>query len=157
MVLVIGGLIHYATGFGNSSTRHQAKPSVASSGTSPTNQRPRYGAMDLEIAYGSTPQQVVRQLGSPTKKEANCWLYRGHIGEIRGRYSPYNDAIKFCFSEGPAGGKAVMQIFGHYPTYTVVKKDPLTHIIVSKKTFPAHWGHPLWLMKVPDWYLQQNN
>lgn len=155
-MLVVSGLIHY-TGFGNSSTQDQGKPSVTSSGTSLVSQRPRYGAMDLEIAYGSTPQQVLRQLGSPTKREANCWLYRGRIGEIRRRYSPYNDAMKFCFSEGPAGGRAVMQIFGHYPTRTIVKKDPLTHTIISKKTFPAHWGHPLWLMKVPDWYLQQNN
>jgi hypothetical protein len=103
--------------------------------------------MNLGIAYGTTPKQVLREIGPPTKKHADCWLYRGHVGRIRGRYSgPYVDAMRFCFSEGPVGAKVMTQIFSHYATHTITKKH-----------FPAQWGSPLTLLKVPDWYLQEKS
>lgn len=154
-LLVAGGVIHYATGFGNASTPH--RPRTAS----PTRRQPLglgYGERNLGIAYGTTPKQVLQQLGSPTKKHAGCWLYRGQVGKIRGRHSgSYVDAMKFCLSEGSAGGWAVTQIFSYYVKHTIVKRDPVTHRISSKRTFPARWGPPLTFMKVPDWYLQQNS
>jgi hypothetical protein len=151
-LLAVAGVIHYATGTGNSST----KESITRS-SSAQQQRLGYGQFNLGIAYGSTPTQVLRQIGSPTAKQADCWLYRGHVGRIRGRYSgPYVDAMRFCFSDGPAGGQAVTQIFSHSPIHTIIKKDPVTHSI-SKKTFQARWDIPIDIAPVPDWYLQEGS
>ena len=84
-------------------------------------------------------------------------MYGGRVGRIRGRYSgPYVDAMKFCFSEGPAGGKAVTRILSHTPIHTIVTWDPVTHTR-SRKTFPAQWGGIVTLLKVPDWYLKQSS
>jgi hypothetical protein len=103
--------------------------------------------MTLGIAYGTTAKQLLREIGSPTKKQADCWLYRGQVGRIRGRYSgPYVDAMKFCFSAGPTGGNVMTQIFSHYAGHTIAKEH-----------FPAQWAHPVTLLKVPDWYLQEKS
>jgi hypothetical protein len=151
-LLVVAGLIRYAAGTGHSST----KQSITRS-SSAQQQRLRYGQFNLGIAYGSTRKQVLRQIGSPTAKQGDCWLYRGHVGRIRGRYSgPYVDAMRFCFSDGPAGGQAVTQIFSHSPIHTIIKKDPVTHSI-SKKTFQARWDIPIDIAPVPDWYLQEGS
>jgi hypothetical protein len=144
---VAAGLIHYDTGIGKSSTRHQPKASVVSPASSATQSRPRYGFMGLGIAFGATPKQVLREIGSPTKEQANCWLYRGHVGSIRGRYSgPYVDAMKFCFSAAPTGGTVMTRIFSHYAAHTIAKEH-----------FPGQWHPPATLMKVPDWYLHENS
>jgi hypothetical protein len=141
-LLVVGGVIHHVTSAGGSSQQQQ---------------RLRYGEMDLQIAYGSTPKQVLRQLGSPTTRQADCWIYRGRVGSIRGRYSgPYIDAMKFCFSAGAAGNKVVTQIFNHLPARTIVNKDPVTHV-TTKEHFPARWLHAIIIQKVPDSYAQQHS
>jgi hypothetical protein len=150
-LLVIAGLIHYVTGIGNSATQHQPRASVTGSGiSSPQQQQRDYGAMDLGIPYGATPKQVLRQLGSPTTKQADCWLYRGPE-KLHGPYlSPYVDAMKFCFAEGPAGGKAVSDIYNHTVAHTIKWHD-------EKRRYPAQWSRPIALAKVPDWYLQENS
>lgn len=155
---MVAGLILYVTGAGKSSKQHQTRSFVAGSGTSAANQPDRYGAFDLGIVYGSTPKQVLSRLGSPTKEQAHCWLYRGRVGSIRGHYpGPYVDAMKFCFSEGPAGGTAVTRILNHLPIHSIIKRDPVTNQIISKQTFPAQWGISMAREMVPDWYLEQNS
>ena len=172
-VLAAAGLmVYYITGGGDSSTQHQPKGSATGIVASPGEYQPngsatgivaspgeyppsRYGEMDLQIAYGTTPKQVLRQIGSPTTKQADCWIYRGQ--SIRGRYSGTGiDGIKFCFSEGATGNKVVTQIFNHTPAHTIINKDPVTHAI-TKKHYPAQWFHAVTFLKVPDWYLQQNS
>jgi hypothetical protein len=154
-LLVVGGAIHLVTRFGDSSTPHQPRASVT--GNPPTNPRLRYGEMDLQIAYGTTPRQVLRQLGSPTTRQADCWIYRGQPGRIRGRYSGQGiDGMKFCFSAGGAGNTVVTQIFNHVPAHTNIDTDPVTHTI-TKTHYPAQWLHAFTMLKVPDWYLQQSS
>lgn len=154
-VLVVAGVIRYATGI--SSGEHHPTLSVTGSSNAVTAPRAlRYGFMGLRIAYGSTPKQVLGQIGSPTKKQAHCWLYRGHVGNIRGRYpGPYVDAMKFCFSAGPTRGNVMTQIFSHYAAHTIATTDPITQKI-GKTHFAALWGRPVTLMKVPDWYQQES-
>lgn len=126
-------------------------------GTPSGPQPPGYGQWNLGIAYGTTPAQVLRQLGTPAATEASCWLYRGRVGRIRGRLSGlYVDAMKFCFGEGSGGGKAVTQIASHMVAHTIVSRNPVTHRIV-KKSFPARWAPPIALAMVPGWYVQQNS
>lgn len=158
VVLVVGGLIVHLTRTAGSSTKLAPKASVKAP-RALGSQRPRYGEFNLGIAYGTAPKQVLRELGSPSRKQGNCWVYRGRVGSIRGRYSGsfFVDAKRFCFSEGPAGGRAVTQVFDHYAKHTIVKRDPVTHKITSKKTYPAEWGFPLRIEEVPSWYLQQNS
>jgi hypothetical protein len=153
-VLVGAGLMHYVSGIGSSPT-HQ--PPVSAS-RNPSAERPiPLGQINLGIAYGTTQEQMLRQLGSPTTKRANCWLYRGQIGTIRGRYSgPYVDALKFCFSDGPAGGKAVTQILSHRSAHSVAKTNLVTGAI-SKHRVAAFWGWPIDRTSVPDWYVQENS
>jgi hypothetical protein len=154
-LVVAGGVVHYATGSGKSSAPHRTR-------TGPTPKRPPiglgYGQRNLGIAYGSTPAEVRRQLGSPVQQRAGCWLYRGRVGRIRGRWSgSYVDAMKFCFAEGPVGSQVVTQILSHSPRHTIVKRNPSTHKIVWKRTFPAQWDPPITIAEVPSWYLQQNS
>jgi hypothetical protein len=121
-------------------------------------ERDHFGAMNLQIAYGSTPEQVLHQIGSPAKVKSGCWLYSGRVGSIRGRYSgPYIDAMKFCFGAGPTGTRVVTRILSHMATHTIVRRDPRTHKIVSKQTYRAGWGGPITILQPPPWYFQQNS
>jgi hypothetical protein len=150
VVLAVGGVIHYATASGSSSPQQQRQTLV------PPHHRRGYGELLLGVPYGTARKQVLRQLGPPTKQQASCWIYRGRVGRIRGRYSDSDvDAMKFCFSEGPAGGKAVTQIFSHYAAHTIVRTDPVTHA-VTKTSYAAQWGLPLAIEPVPAWYVQQS-
>jgi hypothetical protein len=161
VVGILGGLLagvgaHFAYD-GNSSAKRQSQPSANNLGASASGQlQSHYGAIDLDVAYGSTPRQVLGQLGPPTTKDANCWLYRGRGDTIRGRYSGGSDVMKFCFSAGPIGNTVVTNVFQHTPAHTIVKRDPQTGK-VTRKHFRAAWGPTVTLLKVPDWYLQQNS
>jgi hypothetical protein len=159
--VVAGVVIYVATRSGNSSAQHQQTSRAGAASSVKKQARNHYGTWNLGIAYGWTPKQVLRQIGAPVKKQANCWLYRGQvrggIGNIRGRFSGlYVDAIKFCFGEGPAGGEAMTQIRSHYAAHTIFKKDATGHV-VSKRFYSAEWNGPVTLMKVPDWYLQETS
>ena len=96
-----------------------------------SSRQPRYiGAMNLGIAYGATAKQVLRQLGAPTSKEGNCWIYRGRaIAANRAHAGPNVDAMKFCFSEGSTGDQVVSTISSHYMATTF-----------HNRRYPAHWG-----------------
>lgn len=153
-LVAAGAVGHYAPGSGKSKTAHRTR-------TAPRPARPPiglgYGQRNLGIAYGSTSADVLRQIGSPVSKQEGCWLYRGRVGRIRGRWSgSYVDAMKFCFSEGPAGNQVVTRIWSHSPRHTIVRRNPFTHKIVSKKTWPAQWDPPITIAEVPPWYVQQN-
>ena len=154
-LVVAGGVVHYATGSGKPSAPPRTR-------IVPAPKRPPiglgYGQRNLGIAYGSAPAEVRRQLGPPVQQRAGCWLYRGRVGRIRGRWSgSYVDAMKFCFSEGPVGSQVVTQILSHSPRHTIVRRDPYTHKIVSKRTWPAQWGPAITIAEVPAWYVEQNS
>ncbi len=142
---------------GGSAKQARSNGSATSGGASSTHRPSRDGAMNLGIAYGATPKDVLRQLGSPTTTNAHCWVYRGRAGNVRDRYSgPYVDALKFCFSAGPTGGEAVTQILSHTTTHTVTLRDFAGHAI-TKKRFQAQWGPTVAILKVPDWYGQESS
>ena len=72
------------------------------------------GEFSGRIPFGATPKQVLQTLGSPTSKQPGCWVYRANADRVNGEYLPqWVDALKFCFSAGPAGGKAVTNIYNH--------------------------------------------
>jgi hypothetical protein len=153
-LLLAGGLIQYFIGIGDSSSRYHPQ-AVAATPHNSSSQHAFSGATNLGIAYGTTPDQVLRQLGSPAAKQTNCWLYRGRV--IPDSYRAlYIDAMKFCFSDGAVGNKVVTRIITHSPTHTITRTDPVTHAVTTTK-YPAGWGPPLVLQKVPAWYLQQDS
>jgi hypothetical protein len=120
-LLVVAGLIYHYTESGPSASEQQAVGRHVNLGLE----------NNLGIPYGSTPRQVLGQLGSPTAKHGNCWVYQGQLGRIRGRVvNSAVDAFRFCFGSGPLGGKVVAQIFQHDPAQTV-----------DGKKLPAGWGH----------------
>lgn len=159
LVLVSAGLIvdYRPRGDDLSSHRLRERSSITAADLAAPRQPLHYGAMTLGIAYGASRKDVLRQLGPPTARQGRCWVYRGQVGRIRGRSSgPFVNAMKFCFSEGPAGGEAVMHIFGYRPAHTVTMWDPETGVLV-KKRFPARWGPTIAIARVPDSYVQGNS
>jgi len=54
------------------------------------------------------------KLGTPTTKQAPCWVYdtNGHAIN-RMDLGATIDGIKYCFGDGPVGGKVVANIYEH--------------------------------------------
>jgi hypothetical protein len=106
---------------------HFAGPT--SSNASRAAARYRIGAQNAGIPYGATPQQVLRRLGAPARKQAGCWLYRAnHNNEIHGvDVGRAVDAMRFCFSN-----RVVSFIYSHYVAVTI-----------HKRHLPAMWGPPI--------------
>lgn len=114
--------------------------STGGSGTFLDGQPVRAGQFNLGIPYGAASKRVLRELGAPDEKDGSCWLYRGRVGKIRGRYSGWHvDAMKFCFAPaGPGRGETVAQIFSHYVAYKF-----------KKQNVPPRWAVPLTFGGVP--------
>ncbi|HEX3805509.1 MAG TPA: hypothetical protein VHV52_01905 [Gaiellaceae bacterium] len=120
-LLVVAGVIYHHAKSGGSAIRQQAAGHHVNLALE----------NNLGIPYGSTPRQVLGQLGSPTAKRGNCWVYQGQRGRIRGRVvNSAVDAFKFCFAPGPLGGNVVARIFQHSPAQTI-----------DHKKLPAGWFH----------------
>lgn len=113
--------------------------------------------MNLGVAFGSTRAQVLARLGQPTEKRPGCWIYQGRK-TIPGSYrSVYIDGVEFCFSAGPLGGEVMTMVLNHSPKHTIVKRSPITHAIISKRTYAAEWTPMFTFLRPPDWYFQQNS
>jgi hypothetical protein len=88
------------------------------------------GEFSGRVPFGATPKQVQRTLGSPTSKQPGCWVYRANADRVNGAYLPqWVDALKFCFSAGPAGSKGVTNIYNHL----------VAHPIPLNKHFAGGW------------------
>lgn len=75
---------------------------------------PDLGEQNGGIAYGDTATQVVAKLGSPSRKEAACWIYNAEAHTVNGQYlAKVIDKVKYCFGQGPVGGKVVSTIYEH--------------------------------------------
>lgn len=100
----------------------------SSSGGSKVLPDDQVGEFNAGIPYGASPQEVLQKLGSPTKKQAACWLYRADGNRIHGVYAgPRVDAMKFCFSD-----RVVSFIYSHDVAF-----------IWHKRRIPAQWVHPI--------------
>lgn len=64
-VVVIGVVIHYATGSGSHT---------------PKQQQNAVGSMTLGLINGAKQQQVLHRLGRPNSKRGRCWMYRTNAG-----------------------------------------------------------------------------
>jgi hypothetical protein len=122
---VAGGALYHVLGpTGSTDTRK-----------SPPRRQTEVGEQNGGIAYGDTAKQVLTKLGSPTQKQAACWIYDAHLHTINGMYlGKVIDAMKFCFAEGPLGGNVVSTIYEHFiPSVTAsLPKD---------KRPPGGWIH----------------
>ncbi len=140
-LVVVAGLIYWLAVAGNSSAQHR----TPHPGPKSLQERLGSGELNLGVAYGTSPNQLRRRLGAPAETQANCWIYRGSK-DIPGSYRAiYIDAVKFCFSAGPTGTKAVMETFNHSPAHTIVRTDPVTHT-KSRTHFQAQWFPAVTLM-----------
>ena len=133
-LVVVASLLYWLAAAGNPSAHNQS-----------IRQRLGYGELNLGVAYGTTPRQLRRRLGAPAAIQANCWIYRGSKDIPSSYRAIYIDAVKFCFSAGSAGNKAVAETFDHSPAHTIVKTDPVTHT-KTRTRFQAQWFHAMTLM-----------
>jgi hypothetical protein len=99
LVVVVGAVVLFGGSSGNRTTQ--------SATHRPANRQQDLAIEDtLGIAYGATPKQVQAQLGSPTIKHGNCWIYQGQPGTVRGLTANSTvDAFKFCFGEAQREGR----------------------------------------------------
>ena len=117
-VAIAGGVINHLT---------------TSSSPAPKNATERLGAPeDLGIPIRASAAEVVRRLGEPSKKQSGCWIYAVKDGAktIGDGFGQWIDKVKYCFAEGPTGGKAVAHMSSHMMAHTV-----------GKKHFPAGWSY----------------
>ena len=119
LAVVGGAMIHF---FGSANTTSlkvaASEPQQAS------------GEVSGGIPFGASSEQVVQTLGSPTRKHAGCWVYSVNTHRINGEYlGKFVDGVKFCFSDGPAGGKAVSTIYNHL----------IAHPTPADKHFAGGW------------------
>lgn len=152
LMIVVVGVVHFAASRGSSSAGDRT--TKRTSGTTATPGLRQFGQMTLGIAYGTSPRQLLREMGAPNRKQDGCWLYRGsvsgQIGTIRGRYSgPYVDAVKFCFSAGPVGGKVMAKIMSHYAAHSIYKRNAATDALEGK-FYAGFWAPPVTFRQVPD-------
>jgi len=120
-VVVIGGVVYHATHAGSHPTKQ-------------VNDDLPLGENNLGVAYGARPEQVLRRLGHPNRKQAGCWIYDAPDGKVNGHATLQGagvDAMKYCFAEGATGGLVVTRIEWHYKASTY-----------HKVHYPAAWGQP---------------
>lgn len=126
----LGGSLHHvfdSTGSGRSTTTTPRRQEVV-------------GEQNGGIAYGDTQRAVSTTLGDPTAKQAGCWIYtlRGHA--VNGmNLGKIIDAIKYCFTAGPAGGRVVSTIYVHLIPSVVAR-------LPKDKRPPGGWTHPFTFM-----------
>jgi hypothetical protein len=83
----------------------------------------------------------VRRLGQPDHKlPSGCWTYQVENGAklIGDGFGQWVDAVKYCFGDGPAGGKDVILIESHMVAHKV-----------GKRLFPASWDHGGFTSAIP--------
>jgi hypothetical protein len=128
VVAVIGAGFHLL-GSDSSSTASD----TAAAQSHPENQ-------SVGVSYGDSPAQVLAKVGSPTKKQAACWIYSAKAHTVRGAYlGKFTDALRYCFGDGPAGGKAVSAIEVHI----------VPHTQLDGKWYPGGWNHAVVVLAAP--------
>ena len=84
------------------------------------------------ISYGATPKRVLATLGTPTTKQPSCWSYKANAHTVGRDYlGKFVDGLRYCFGDGPAGGKAVVGIYVHV----------IAHPTPADKNYPGGWEH----------------
>jgi hypothetical protein len=72
------------------------------------------GEQNGGIAYGDTPKQVSAKLGAPTTEQSACWIYSVPDHTLHHEYlGKVIDGVKYCFADGPVGGKVVSTVYEH--------------------------------------------
>jgi hypothetical protein len=103
LVAVGGALFHFDRSTGSMPPRTASPPHAL-----------EIGEQNGGVAYGDTAKQVVAKLGPPTRQRAACWVYSAGGHTIHGEYlGKWIDALKFCFADGPVGGRVVATIYEH--------------------------------------------
>ena len=107
---VFMGVVHHV-----SDSTGSARPTT----TTPAGQESG-GEQNAGIAYGDSESTVLAKLGRPTTKQAACWVYDTHGRAVNGMdLGASIDGIKFCFGDGPVGGKVVANIYEHFTARAV--------------------------------------
>jgi hypothetical protein len=101
---VLGGALH-----------HVLHSSSSAAATTTTQRQEDGGEQNAGIAYGDTQDMVSAKLGAPTQKKAACWIYDAHNHTVNDmNLGGSIDAVKYCFADGPVGGKAVAAIYERF-------------------------------------------
>lgn len=117
--------------------------SDGSSGVRTSDAAPAQGEsmnQSVGVSYGDSSAQVLEQVGSPTKKQGTCWIYSASANTAHGAYlGKFADGVRYCFGDGPAGGKAVTAIEVHITPHTKL----------DGKWYPGGWNHAVVVMPPP--------
>lgn len=119
VLTVLGGVFNHLTDSSSPPTRHGKV----------TPGQPQ----NLGVPYGASPARVVRLLGEPQEKlSSGCWIYQVKNGAklIGDGFGQWVDAVKYCFSSGPAGDEDVTLIESHMVAHKV-----------GKRRYAASWDH----------------
>jgi hypothetical protein len=92
-----------------------------------------FGAQNGGVAYGDDPKHVLAKVGPPTKKQGACWIYSPSGSNSQYVIGKFVDGVRYCFGDGPAGGKAVTAIDVHI----------IPHTLPTKKWYPGGWNHAM--------------
>jgi hypothetical protein len=94
------------------------------------------------VSYGDSAAPVQTKVGSPTSKQGACWIYDAKDHTVHGAFlGDLADRLRYCFGEGPAGGRAVTAI----EVYVIRHYDPM-----RKKWYPGGWNHAVVVMAAPS-------
>lgn len=130
VVAVIGAGFHFLSS-NSSSTASESAASAAQG--QPENQ-------SVGVSYGDSSAQVLAKVGSPMKKQAACWIYSTKAHTVHGAYlGKFADGLRYCFGDGPAGGKAVSAIEVHI----------IPHTQLNGKWYPGGWNHAVVVLVAP--------
>ena len=123
---VVGGVIYHGRGSGHASSAAGVKQ-----------RRLDVGKQNGGIAYGDDAKQVMAKVGSPKTKQGACWSYQTKSNIVNGEYlGQFVDGLRYCFGDGPVGGKVVTAIYEHI----------VAHTLPSGKWYPGGWNHAMVLM-----------
>ena len=117
---MIGAAFHFL----GSDDASRARTAGASPSQRPENQ-------SVGVAYGDPSSKVLSTVGSPTKKQGACWIYKAKSHSVSGSYiGKFSDSLRYCFGEGPAGGEAV----------TAIEVHIVPHTMLDGKWYPGGWN-----------------
>jgi hypothetical protein len=123
---VVGGVIYHAR-----DSNH------ATSSAGAQQRQLDVGEQNGGIAYGDGAKQVMAKIGSPTTKQRACWSYQAKSHTVNGEYlGQFVDGLRYCFGDGPVGGKVVTAIYEHI----------VAHALPSGTWYRGGWNHAMILM-----------
>jgi len=116
---LIGAALHFVGSNGSSGSGNSDEPAQTEN-------------QSVGVSYGDSAAKVRAKVGTPTRNQGVCWINDAKAHTVDGAYlGEFADAVRYCFGEGPAGGKAI----------TAIEVHLIPHTLLNKKWYPGGWNH----------------